>query len=83
MRARNSSSRVVRAPYSKRGMKMICIGTLPRVQRMCRWISAARSRADWRSWPKGFSTTTRAFFVSPAMESPPITIANNDGGTSR
>ena len=30
------------------------------------WSRSASARADSRSWPNGFSTTTRAFFVSPA-----------------
>ena len=47
------------------------------------WISAASSRADARSWPNGFSTTTLAFSVSPASESPLIVIPNRDGGISR
>ncbi len=29
--------------------------------------SSASARADSRSWPNGFSTTTRAFFVRPAV----------------
>ncbi len=47
------------------------------------WMSAASAVADFVSWPNGFSTTTCAFFVSPAPASPLITIANSDGGTSR
>ena len=31
------------------------------------WISAASACADCRSWPNGFSTTTRAFLVTPLI----------------
>jgi hypothetical protein len=47
------------------------------------WISSASSRADCRSWPNGFSTTTRAPLVRPAPASPAITRPNRNGGTSR
>ena len=45
--------------------------------------SALSARADSRSWPKGFSITTRAFSVSPALPSPSTTVANREGGISR
>ena len=51
-----------------------------------RWTGAARRRArgpSARSWPNGFSTTTRAFFVSPASARPATTRPNRNGGISR
>ena len=39
--------------------------------------------AEARSWPNGFSTTTRALSVSPASESPWTTRPNRNGGISR
>ena len=36
-----------------------------------------------RSWPNGFSTTTRAVFVSPASARPLTTRPNRNGGISR
>ena len=42
------------------------------------WISSASAWADSRSCPNGFSTTTRAFFVSPASASPLTTIAEQE-----
>ena len=58
--ARRSSSRVVRAPYSNRGMKIICIGTRPRVQRIWRWISGCGpdGRPSSATGMKSVSTTT-------------------------
>ena len=58
--SRSSSSRVVRAPYSKRGMNVICIGTRPRVQRRCRWISGCGpdGRPSSSTGMKSVSTTT-------------------------
>ena len=47
------------------------------------WISSLSARAEARSWPNGFSTTTRAVFVSPASASPLITMPNRKGGISR
>jgi hypothetical protein len=41
------------------------------------------SIADWRSCPKGFSITTRAPSVRPALPRWSITTANSDGGISR
>jgi hypothetical protein len=46
-------------------------------------ISAASSRADCRSWLKGFSTITRAFLVGPAPDSALMVIPNRLGGISR
>ena len=45
--------------------------------------SALSARADARSWPNGFSTTTRASFVRPASARPLTTVAKSDGGISR
>ncbi len=58
----SSSSRVVRAPYSNRGMNVICIGTVPRVQRSCRWISGwgPDGRPSSSTGMKSVSTTTPA-----------------------
>ena len=47
------------------------------------WRVAFSSRADARSWPNGFSTTTRAFFVIPAFSRPPTTVPKSEGGISR
>jgi hypothetical protein len=48
------------------------------------WCSVLLSeRADARSRPNGFSTTTRAFFVRPASASLPITVGNVLGGIAR
>ncbi len=45
--------------------------------------SAASLRAEERSWPNGFSTTTRAFATRPAPASPSTTVLKSDGGISR
>ncbi len=42
--------------------------------------SAASARAEARSLPNGFSTTTRAVVVSRASESPLTTVPNRKGG---
>ena len=47
------------------------------------WISALSACAEATSWPNGFSTTTRAFSVSPAAASPLTTVPNRKGGISR
>ena len=51
---------MARAPYSKRGMKIICIGTRPRVQRTCRWISGCGpdGRPSSSTGMKSVRTTT-------------------------
>ena len=49
-----------------------------------RCSSADSARAEERSWPNGFSTTTRACSVSTfARARPSTTVANSDGGISR
>ena len=45
--------------------------------------SSASSVAEARSWPNGFSTTTRALAVRPASESPLTTRPKRNGGISR
>ena len=48
------------------------------------WCSSSASAfADAVSCPKGFSTTTLAFAVTPAFARPPTTVPKSDGGTSR
>ena len=48
------------------------------------WCSSAASAfAEARSWPNGFSMTTRPCSVSPASASPFTTVANRLGGISR
>ena len=47
------------------------------------WISAASARAEARSWPNGFSTTTRPLLTRPAAASCWITGPNRNGGISR
>src|ERR1700727_2354185 len=43
------------------------------------WISAASARAETRSWPKGFSTTTRPLLVRPAPASGPALVGGGVG----
>jgi hypothetical protein len=40
-------------------------------------------RAEARSRPNGFSTTTRAPRASPSPRSPSVTVANSEGGMAR
>ena len=47
------------------------------------WSSSASARADSPSWPNGFSTTIRAFFVTPASARPWTTRPKRNGGISR
>ena len=47
------------------------------------WISSASARAEARSCPNGFSTTTRADLVRPASVSPLMTMPKSEGGISR
>ena len=70
---------------------MSITGSLPRkwsMRRICSSSSTSHSssfsfRAESRSWPKGFSSTTRAFSVSPAPARFLTTVPNSDGGISR
>ncbi len=41
------------------------------------------ARAEARSWPNGFSTTTRASSAQPACCSPLTTVPNRLGGIAR
>ena len=44
----------------------------------------ASALADLRSWPNGFSTTTRCPFETRSAAARPLTtVANSDGGISR
>jgi hypothetical protein len=45
--------------------------------------STFKARAEARSWPKGFSTTTRARLVRSAAARPSTTQPNSEGGISR
>ena len=45
--------------------------------------TALSARAEARSWPNGFSTTTRAPCVQPAAASCSTTVANSAGGIAR
>ena len=47
------------------------------------WSSAASARAEARSCPKGFSTTTLAPLVRPGLGEALTTVANRNGGISR
>ena len=71
--------------------RMSMAGSLPRkwsMRMICHSSSslrrsAFRARADARSWPNGFSTTTRARAVRPAPARPSTTRPKSDGGISR
>ena len=47
------------------------------------WRMALSSRAEARSRPKGFSTTTRPRLVRPTSSSDSITRGKADGGMAR
>ena len=70
---------------------MSITGSLPRkwsIRRICSSSSTSRSSAfsaaaDSRSWPNGFSTTTRALVGQAGLAEAPDHLANSDGGISR
>ena len=47
------------------------------------WRVALSSRADARSRPKGFSTTTRPRLVRPTVSRDSMTSGNADGGMAK
>jgi hypothetical protein len=76
---------------AKRNTRRFSIGSLPRKWSMrktddsgkARWSTWFSSRAERRSRPKGFSTTTRAPLVSPSASRRATTSSKRDGGMAR
>ena len=80
-----------KSPFAKRIARMLSTDSLPRkwsIRKTCdssktRWIVSLSTRADLRSVPKGFSTTTLALLERPVAPSMPTTEAKAPGGTAR